>query len=307
MDAKPKPPATVADLIGHLDTRAGSLIITVFGDSVVPRGGSIWLGSLIRLMAPFGVSERLVRTGVYRLSREGWLASRSHGRKAFYHLTASGVATFAEADRRIYATEPPGWDGTWTALHILSALAAPKREALKSRLEWSGYGRLAPDLYIHTGERPVADLAGSDEVIAFHGRLSPHMPAADPRQVVERAWDLDRLNAAYAAFATSFAPFDRPLADPEEAFTLSSLMIHEYRRILLRDPQLPGELLPPGWAGHAARALAARLYRRHAEAAGCFVSSHMVTWQGAAPAPAPSYFDRFMPTAPASATRSPAL
>ncbi len=297
MDAKPKSPVTVADLIDRLHPRAGSLIITVFGDSVVPRGGSIWLGSLIRLMAPFGVSERLVRTGVYRLSREGWLASRSRGRKAFYHLTASGIATFAEADRRIYASEAPGWDGTWTLIHILASLPARKREALKSHMEWSGFGRLGPGLYIHTGEHPIPDLAVSDKVMAFHGRLLPPSPAADPRQVTALAWDLERLNAAYAAFAASFTAFERPLAGPEEAFTLSSLMIHEYRRILLRDPQLPGELLPPGWAGHDARSLAARLYRRHAEAAGSFVSSHMVSWQGATPAPAPSYFDRFMPPA----------
>ncbi|NBW01851.1 MAG: phenylacetic acid degradation operon negative regulatory protein PaaX, partial [Betaproteobacteria bacterium] len=32
--------------------QAGSLIITVFGDVVMPRGGSIWLGSLIQLLSP---------------------------------------------------------------------------------------------------------------------------------------------------------------------------------------------------------------------------------------------------------------
>ena len=51
--------------------RAGSLITTVFGDSIAPRGGTVWLGSLIRAMAEFGVNERLVRTSVFRLAREG--------------------------------------------------------------------------------------------------------------------------------------------------------------------------------------------------------------------------------------------
>ena len=53
--------------------RGGSLIITVFGDAILPRGGSIWLGSLIKLVQPLGLSERLVRTSVFRLAQDGWL------------------------------------------------------------------------------------------------------------------------------------------------------------------------------------------------------------------------------------------
>jgi len=47
--------------------RAGALIVTIFGDSIAPRGGAIALGSLIRFGAPFGLNERLVR-GSTRIS-----------------------------------------------------------------------------------------------------------------------------------------------------------------------------------------------------------------------------------------------
>ena len=70
--------------------RAGSLITTVFGDSIAPRGGTVWLGSLIRAMAEFGVSERLVRTSVFRLVKDGWLQSSQVGRRSFYSLTNEG-------------------------------------------------------------------------------------------------------------------------------------------------------------------------------------------------------------------------
>jgi phenylacetic acid degradation operon negative regulatory protein len=290
MDAPATPSQSIAALLARLKPRAGSLIITVFGDTVVPRGGSIWLGSLIRLLAPLGISERLVRTGVYRLSREGWLASRSRGRKAYYHLTPSGIATFAEADRRIYAAEAPLWDGEWTLMHIPADVAPARRQALKAQLGWSGYGQLSHHLFIHTGRRA---LAGPGEGVAFHARLADHGSSAAPREIAALAWDLERLNAAYAAFTASFAGLEDTPASHEDAFTLATLMIHEYRRILLRDPQLPEELLPIGWAGHGARALAARLYRHHAVAAGCFVAAHMQSWQGLAPAPTASYFGRF--------------
>ena len=47
--------------------RAGSLIVTIYGDAIVPRGGSLWLGSLLDMMAGFGVDPGLVRTAVSRL------------------------------------------------------------------------------------------------------------------------------------------------------------------------------------------------------------------------------------------------
>ena len=70
--------------------RAGSLITTVFGDSIAPRGGTVWLGSLIKVMAEFGVSERLVRTSVYRLVKDEWLRSDQVGRRSYYSLTDAG-------------------------------------------------------------------------------------------------------------------------------------------------------------------------------------------------------------------------
>ena len=51
--------------------RAGSLLVTIFGDAIAPRGGTITLASLIRLARPFGITERLVRTSVGRLAQEG--------------------------------------------------------------------------------------------------------------------------------------------------------------------------------------------------------------------------------------------
>ena len=65
-----RPPATlppaVRGLLRHFRTqrplRGGSLLITIFGDAIAPRGGAVTLGSLIRLAAPFGLTERLVRT-----------------------------------------------------------------------------------------------------------------------------------------------------------------------------------------------------------------------------------------------------
>src|SRR5690349_12667309 len=62
------PAAPVHALLRHFQAqrplRAGSGLITIFGDAIAPRGGAVTLGSLIRLAAPFGLAERAVRTSV---------------------------------------------------------------------------------------------------------------------------------------------------------------------------------------------------------------------------------------------------
>ena len=50
--------------------------------------------------------------------------------------------------------------------------------------------------------------------------------------------------------------------DPATACMLRLLLIHEYRRLMLRDPDLPAQLLPADWPGQAARMLCKEIYRR---------------------------------------------
>src|ERR1700760_1992542 len=70
--AAPRPDPAVARWIErtlHDDPpRARSLIVTVWGDALAPHGGEVWLAGLIRLLAPFGINERLTRTSVFRLA-----------------------------------------------------------------------------------------------------------------------------------------------------------------------------------------------------------------------------------------------
>ena len=99
-------PAAAADLVQRFrrqrPLRAGSLIVTIFGDSIMPRGGAIALGSLIQLGEPFGLNERLVRTATARLAQEGWLEARRVGKHSEYRLSDDGRERFAEATERIY-------------------------------------------------------------------------------------------------------------------------------------------------------------------------------------------------------------
>src|SRR5260370_18949328 len=99
---------------------------------------------LILMIAPLGQNERLLRTSVYRLTREGWLSAQQDGRRSFYRLTAQGSTRFERAYRRIYAPRVADWDGTWDiVLSPAAALSAGERRELRKELRWEGFGALS--------------------------------------------------------------------------------------------------------------------------------------------------------------------
>jgi phenylacetic acid degradation operon negative regulatory protein len=125
------------------------------------------------------------------------------------------------------------------------------------------------------------------------------------RAIVARAWSLDALAAQYEEFLTRFRPFLRALEgappSPATCFRLRTMLIHHYRRALLRDPGLPAELLPPHWPGAAARLLCRNLYRLVHEGAEAYLARTLETADGPLPDADRTYFERFGGLAPLDA------
>ncbi|MFD1508404.1 PaaX family transcriptional regulator C-terminal domain-containing protein [Lacimonas salitolerans] len=240
--------------------RVWSLVITVFGDSVQLRGGRVTSARLGRLLGRIGVEPGALRTALSRLARDGWVDSTREGRLSHYRLTAGGKARFTDATSRIYAV-PRGPVAEWalslddgaddTALH-LGGLALRPADAPAPRARFRMTGRiaaLAPDLV-------VADVLTAD-----------HASALDTLRV-----DLAALTAVH---------------DPLDAAAARTLLIHRWRRIVLRHPELCAPLLPSGWPD-APRAAVARAW-------------HALTPQ------AESWWDRVGPDLPPMPPADPAL
>jgi len=287
---------TAHTLLDKVAPRAKPLIITVFGDTIAPRGGTIWLGSLIDLMQPLGLSERLVRTGVYRLVREGWLKSRQDGRRSFYTITDQGIGTFAEADARIYASTPLAWNNKWTIVQTLPDATLGARKKLRNLLTWHGFGQLSPTMMIKPGsdtttlKEVLKTLNLSDSSIVFTGDLDEK---TDKQSIITNGWDLNDLSTSYANLLDCFHNANTITSTPQDAFVARSLLIHQYRRILLKDPQLPNELLPPQWNGELARKQVAKAYRALSDQADQFIVVNMQCGDEKLPDPTSAYHKRF--------------
>ncbi len=283
--------------------RAPSLIITVWGDGIAPHGGAVMLPGLIRLLASVGINERLTRTSVFRLARERWLTARRRGRRSLYRLTTSGATRFAQAYRRIYAPPDTNWDGDW-AIVIADGPAARRRQALRDELRWEGFGVLAPGVYA----RPVHAADAVPPAITGHGAGIFVVRARDVAgqsgdslaAAVPRAWDLTGIAADYRKFLRRFGGvierFRRTREaghDPRQCFVVRTLLIHEYRRVLLRDPRLPVALLPLDWPGAAAYALCRDFYRLTHRSAERHLVAVLEGPQGVLPPANTAFYERF--------------
>jgi phenylacetic acid degradation operon negative regulatory protein len=283
--------------------RAGSLIITVFGDAIAARGGTVWIGSLIRVLSDFGVSERLVRTSVFRLTRDNWLAVNQVGRRSYYSLTEDGARRFEQATQRIYGEPRQTWSGDW-CLVLLADLDADQKETVRKELGWLGFGAISTNVLAHPShamselERTLQQIGIKRDLVVMQGRTLGKNQDDAMRALVHKSWNLDEIDQRYEGFIKQFRPVFRavkkaPDCNRRMAFQIRTLMIQEYRRILLRDPLLPAEMLPAGWHGTAAYQLCRNLYRLIFAQADDFMTREFETADGPLPPPAPEFFTRF--------------
>lgn len=271
--------------------RAGSLIVTVFGDAIAPRGGTLWLGSLLEIMALFGIEAGLVRTALSRLVQEKWFERTRSGKNSFYRLSTEGRAKFAEATARIYHAAEPAWDGE-LRLALLASLPPPERLAARDLLTGAGWGQTAPTVMLKPATSAL-DGPAVEDVIWLTARIEREADA--PRRLAESSWQLAPVAQGYARFIDTFGSLGArpgPL-DEASAFRLRLLLIHEYRRIILRDPLLPRQMLPKDWPGFEARRLCRQLYRLTLARSEAWLDGHAKAMTGPLPAPDAAFKTRF--------------
>ncbi len=292
----------ISGRVAERSSSTASMVVTVFGDVVSQHGGWIWLGSLIEALAPFGFGERSVRTAVNRLARQDWLKADKVGRRSYFCFTDPAQGHYERAARRIYASERTEWDGYWT-LVLFSGLPEKKREALVRSLSWQSFGSLAAGVYARPSaarealDETIAGLGLSGRVTVLRASTEDSRSRAAIQALARRKWDLDGLRARYDDFLDFYRPLARDLGPdeltPEQSFWLRTLMVHDYRRVLLRDPGFPDEILPAGWFGFAACELIRRAYKVLAQSSVDYICRRLLNAEGFMPAPGRRFRLRF--------------
>lgn len=239
--------------------KARSLVFDLFGDYLRVRGGEARLRTLVGLMACFDVPEATVRVVVMRLRKEGWLESRRDGRETIYLLTDAAWGLLDEGRARIFDRAAGPWDGQWhMVIYSVPETDRALREQLRKRLAWLGFGPLSASVWLSPHDR-IAQVRASfpDQpslrLDAFHARSEG---TGSDRDMADRSWDLTGLDRDYAALSAEYRPrlerYRRGEVRGRDALVERMQLVTDYRRFPFRDPDLPPELLPPGWSGRAA-------------------------------------------------------
>lgn len=272
----------IAAWVDRPDISARSVLVTLLGDSIAPLGGSLWLGDLFELAARFGYNDRLVRTTMFRLASEGWVASERVGRRSRYSLTEFAAEEFLNADRRIYRPAMPddNWSGRWvTVLTQAGTIDPADRERIVDHLRWRGFAEIGRGVWALPSAEVAADAA---EVTQLFKRLA--LPVDPPVAVAEftnldtlvtagvvaDSFDLETTEANYRRLLDNHRWLTTAAADElaaADALALRTMLVHDLRRARLNDPDLPSAILPARWIGREATEMAGEAYRRISPAA----------------------------------------
>lgn len=244
---------------------ARSLLFTVLGEYVLPRGGLVWTSTLIDALGVLGVEEKAARQAMARTAADGWLHREPVGRQARWRLTEAAHELLREGADRIYSFggSQENWDGRWVVLVAnLPDASRDERHRLRTRLAWAGFGSLRPGVWIaahiereREARRVLDDLGLSGQAVSFVANFGA---IGDETELVSDAWDLEELEARYEDLIETFRRL-RP-TDDKTAFDALTRLVHAWRKFPFLDPALPARLLPSRWSGNDAHDL---FHERH--------------------------------------------
>ncbi len=242
---------------------ARTVLLTLLGEFVLPTPKGVWQETLINALCALDYKTQAARQALARSVTAGWLRTERHGRRSRVFLTPQTATMLSAGADRIYSFGTPWeWDGRW----LLVVLRVPEerreiRHQVRTRLAWEGFGSIGGGLWItphverEEGLREMTD-NGVAELLSFHAELGA---IGEPERVVADAWDLDGVAEAYRAFVAEFRRL-RPKT-PEATFRAQALLVHAWRKFPFLDPDLPEEMLPPGWPRSRAHEV---FHERHA-------------------------------------------
>lgn len=238
---------TVQQLNDPQNQRVWSVIVSLFGDLAQDKGARISGGALTRIITPMGIKPEAIRVALHRLRKDGWIESARAGRASVHYLTEYGRSQSAAVTPRIYerrAAAPVDW-------HLLIAEDGSGQATLDEVLLLPNY--VAVNRTTALGHGPVP-------------RSLNDLMAAQVSHVAVPGWLKTRLfpehlREACAALQQDLSRITPPPSGltPSQTGTLRTLIVHRWRRVVLRHPDLPASFHPADWAGETCRGLVFQL------------------------------------------------
>ncbi len=233
-------PQRAIQLLTELDTpRVWSLLVSIFGDLAQAPQDRIDGPLLTRITQEMGIKPEAVRVALHRLRNDNWITSVKSGRTASHALTPFGRTQSQAVSPLIYSKLedlPQDWQ---------IAILPKAGEKPKDTSDLDRFVQLLPRVLIGDAQaKPQAD------ALVVKGDSLP-------------SWAKDALNddAALRQFehlAETLQRVDSNLQSLKEMSVLETavlrcLIVHHWRRLVLRHPYLPPSALGHAWPAHTCR------------------------------------------------------
>ena len=236
----------VQRFIGGTPPRTWSLVVTVFGDLAQGNSDTISGTLLSDILSPVGIKPEALRVALHRLRNDGWIETAKSGRTALHKLSAFGREQSALAAQRIYAPMRPA-NARWHIASYAPKNAVDEHKRAKA-MRRQGYVALSTGVYLANKPAPT----GLNDALIMDGPIT-HVPD----------WLITQLTPA--DLAQSFAELSEILRDlhakypdlntasPLQIATLRVLIVHQWRRLILKTFDGPDALFGAHWPGHDCR------------------------------------------------------
>ena len=276
--------------------RVWSLVVTIFGDAIEPRGGVFRLGALQQITERIGIESNALRTAMSRLASDGWLERQRIGRASFYRPSQMASRENARASDIIYQFSRSPWHGAWifALCNSPEGFDAENRRILHDN-NFGFHGRklaMTPDI----GEF-------ADNKCPFSTTNATRFNSGEPLggnfqqllATMEFHQDCAPLYREFVATAGFLLTNVENLKYPDglEAIALRSLLVHNWRRIVLRDVHWPRAARPQHWAGFAAQNLVRQVYHNLLGSSEAWLNELDATPDGKLPEAGPDFARRF--------------
>jgi phenylacetic acid degradation operon negative regulatory protein len=266
--------------------RFPTVIFTLFGVYIIPRGGRVRVSDLIELVRPLGFSPNAIRLGLSRMARRGVFRVHKRGRYSHYSLSRRGMKFMETGRVRAFDLEHKKWDGKWRliAYRVPEALRG-LRDEFREKLQSLGFANLSASVWI-------SPRSFRSEIISFVKRhkMTEYVETFEadynglrrPRDFAAALWAIGDLENRYQAYIDKYAAlrseFTRSARKGDHVegaacFADRFCLTAEYVALRLDDPMLPLELLPAGWVGVRAKRLHDDMWSILEPAAGKFIDS----------------------------------
>lgn len=227
--------STIAPLRALGGQRVWSLMVSLFGDLVQGPDDVIDGPVLSTILDRLQIKPAAQRVALHRLRNDGWIRSAKSGRISQHRLTENGRAESAAASARIYAAPPDAREG-WQLVLVESPDRIPPND-----LAAAGFTQIAPRMFV-----------GKSSAVPPDGGLS--LTGGSVPVWLQTQAEPAALRAGYAGLHETLTEIARSIPDRSrltalESAALRCLIVHNWRRLVLKHPELPGALIPADWPG----------------------------------------------------------